>query len=94
MSDKRNFSVVGNKKFCNKSVFHSKTPASAAAKVFNVICTTHKECHRIIKVVDKDRNKVYRYKVSRVISDKDVKLKGVKKPVHFRFSTKVESMNK
>lgn len=87
----REFKTVGVKKTCG-STFHSKSPASAARKVFNELCGKHKQCHKTIKVVDTERDKVYKYKVTRVLQNKTVVIGGV--PVLFKYATKVESQKK
>lgn len=87
----REFKTVGVKKTCG-STFHSKSPASAARKIFNELCGKHKTCHKIIKVVDTEKDKVYKYKVSRILQNKTVVLAGT--PVLFKYATKVESQKK
>jgi hypothetical protein len=88
---KREFLVAGVPKLCG-SKFHSSTPSGAARKAFNVVCDNHKECHKIIKVIDTQNDKVYPYRVSRISDERDVMIGGVL--VHFRYSTKVESLHK
>lgn len=87
----REFKTVGVKKTCS-STFHSKSPVSAAKKVFNEVCGKHKACHKIIKVVDTEKDKVYKYKVTRILQNKTVVIAG--KPVLFKYATKVESQKK
>lgn len=90
MSD-REFKTVGFKKTCG-STFHSKSPASAARKVFNEVCGAHKVCNKIIKVVDTEKDKVYKYKVSRVLQNKTVIIAG--KPILFKYATNIEAQKK
>jgi hypothetical protein len=87
----RTFVTAGVKKLCG-SKFHSATPSQAAAKVFNVLCSGHKACHKVIKVVDVEKDKVYKYRVERLRQNKTVLING--KPILFRFSTKVQSLKK
>ena len=87
----REFKTVGVKKTCG-STFHSKSPASAARKVFNELCGAHKVCNKIIKVVDTEKDKVYKYKVSRVLQNKTVMIAG--KPILFKYATNIEAQKK
>lgn len=87
----REFKTVGIKKTCG-STFHSKTPSSAAKKVFNELCGTHKTCNKIIKVVDTEKDKVYKYKVSRVVQNKTVMIAGI--PILFKYKTSAIAQHK
>lgn len=87
----REFVVAKNKKLCG-SVFHSNTPSSAARKAFNELCGKQIACHKVIKVIDTEKDKVYKYKVTRTLANKTVIIAG--NPVLFKFSTKVESLKK
>lgn len=87
---KREFAAVDNTKLCG-SKFHSDTPAGAAAKMFNILCgKSKKSCNKTIKLMETDKDKIYKYKVSRVNDPKEVMINGV--PITFKFSTKVKSM--
>lgn len=87
----RTFTVTGKDAAKMKnSTFESKTPASAASKAFNALCGKAKKCDKTITVVDDNSLKEYKYKISRVLSNKKVEIAG--KTVTFKYTTKVISL--
>lgn len=89
MSD-RIFGVLGAKSLKN-SEYNSKSPASAASKIFNDLCGGNKKtCHKVIRLIDKRSDKVYKYRVERKLVNKTVMIAG--KPVLFKYTTNVKAM--
>ena len=87
---KREFIAVDNTKLCGHKFF-SETPAGAAAKMFNVLCGNNKKaCNKTVKLIENEKDKVYKYKISRINDPKEVMINGT--PIIFKFSTKVKSV--
>ena len=86
--------IVKHKNGCNAewSHFQSSTPSSAAAKAFSKNCPVKGSCSRVIKIMEPKTGKEYKYRVSRVVSKKDVVLNG--KTVSFKYTNTVKSVKK
>lgn len=91
--EKHNYVVV-EPKGCGESIFHSATPAGAAAKAYTHCIRNKKskgKSHRIC-LRKRGSEKEYRYSVKEVRAPRDV-MRG-KELVHYEFKTKVKSLNK
>lgn len=88
----RTFSVLHSKKL-KTSTYDSKSPDSAAKKIFNDLCGDKKKvCHKIVTFIDNHTDKVYKKKVERKVVNKTVMIAG--KPILFKYATIVKSIKK
>lgn len=86
----RTFSVLHSKKL-KSSKYDSKSPDSAAKKIFNDLCGGKKKvCHKIVTFIDDHTDKVFKKRVERKLVNKTVMIAG--KPILFKYETNVKAL--